>query len=79
MSSHTLAPELAALDDETRAIAYRMCAELIGELGSPLKRREIAALAKAARIIASEPSSEERGHLEAYAVDRAFAMVADGK
>jgi hypothetical protein len=74
-----MAPEIAALDDETRAICYRMCADLMGEFGSPLKRREISALAKAARIIAREPRSETRKTLERYTVDRAFSMVADGE
>lgn len=73
------AQDIVGLDKETRAIAYRMCAELMGELGSKLKRNEIVSLCKAARIIAKEPSADMRSRLEKYTVDRAFSMVADGE
>jgi hypothetical protein len=62
----------------TRAIAYRMVAEVMVSFGRPLKRQEIVSLCMAARIIAQEPYEAERNRLEKYTVDSAM-MVANGE
>lgn len=67
------------LDAGSRAVAYRMVTDLMVEFASSLKRKEIASLCKAARVIAQEPYEAERNRLERETVDRAFAMVVDGE
>ena len=66
------------LEAEARACAYRMCAELMLELDTPLKRRETLSLCKAATIIAREPREAERDRLEKYTVDQAFERIVNG-
>jgi hypothetical protein len=63
------------LDATTRAIAYRMTADLMVEFRRTLKRKEIVSLCMAARVIAQEPHEAERNRIERYTVDRAKAMA----
>lgn len=67
------------MNDEAKAIAYRVCSELMVSLGRELKREELVSVCSAAFLIAAESSAEARYRLEKYTVERAFAMVANGE
>ncbi len=72
-------PSKEVIEARMRSCAFRMTEELMTELGSRLKKREILALCKAAHIIALEPDAVVRADLERQTIDMAFDMVASGK